>query len=64
LAAENKVAAASGHATDRTQAKYGCYQHGQSRKGYIAITSERVPRTSNIARASELAKGRVPRRKK
>ena len=55
-----KVAAASGQLTDRTQSKYGFHQHGRRRKGYVAITSARVPRTGNVARAIELSKSKVP----
>ena len=56
-----KVAAASGQSTDRTQSKYGFHQHGRRRKGYAAITSARVPRTGNVARANELSKREVLR---
>jgi hypothetical protein len=64
LGAGEDVAAASGHSTDRTQSRYGHYQHGRRRKGYIAITSERIPRARNVERASQLSKGKVPYREK
>jgi hypothetical protein len=53
------VAAASGQLTDRTQSRYGRYQHGRARKGYVSISSARVPRTGNVARASGLSKAEV-----
>lgn len=55
-----KVAAASGQLTDRTQSKYGFHQHGRNRKGYVAISSARIPRTGNVARVNELSKSKVP----
>jgi hypothetical protein len=58
-----KVAAASGHSTDRTQSKYGFHQHGRHRKGYEAITSARIPRTGNVVRASQISNSKVSYRK-
>jgi hypothetical protein len=63
LGAGEEVAAASGHSTDRTQSRYGHYQHGRRRKGYIAIASERIPRTGNVERASQISNSKVSRRK-
>jgi integrase len=59
-----KVAAASGQSTDRTQSKYGFHQHGRRLKGYVAITSARIPRTGNVARANGLSKSEAPRLQK
>jgi hypothetical protein len=50
------VAAACGHCTERTQAKYGLVQHGRRRRGLIGVASERVPETGNIARTAHLRK--------
>lgn len=50
------VAAACGHCTDRTQAKYGRVQHGRRRRGLIGVASKVTPRTGNVARAFELRK--------
>jgi hypothetical protein len=63
LGGGEEVAAASGHSTDRTQSKYGRYQHGRQRKGYIAITSVRVPRTGNVKRASQISNSKVSHHK-
>jgi hypothetical protein len=52
-----EVAAAAGHGTDRTQAKYGCVQHGRKRKGYLKISGARKPRTGNVQRARQLSEG-------
>jgi hypothetical protein len=49
-----KVAAAAGHGTDRTQARYGRVQHGRKRKGYLAITAARPPRVGNVERGKQL----------
>ncbi len=50
------VAAACGHCTERTQAKYGLVQHGRRRRGLIGVASGRVPQTGNIARTANLRK--------
>jgi hypothetical protein len=50
-----EVAAAAGHCTDRTQSHYGRAEHGRQRKGFLGAKSIRRPRTSNVARARELA---------
>jgi hypothetical protein len=50
------VAAACGHCTDRTQAKYGRVQHGRRRRGIIGVASMITPRTGNVARSFELRK--------
>ena len=50
------VAAACGHCTERTQAKYGLVQHGRRRRGLIGVASERVPETGNIARTATFRK--------
>ena len=62
LGGGEEVAAASGHSTDRTQSKYGRYQHGRQRKGYIAITSVRVPRAGNVKRARQLSRDKASHR--
>lgn len=49
------VAAAAGHSTDRTQAKYGAIQHGRKLAGYISITAKRPPSCSNVERARQLS---------
>ncbi|MBR0994531.1 hypothetical protein JQ580_27825 [Bradyrhizobium japonicum] len=54
LGAGVAVAAACGHCTDRTQAKYGRVQHGRRRRGLIGVASEKVPQTGNVARAAEV----------
>ena len=58
--AGEEVASASGHGTERTQAKYGYIQHGRKRKGYIQISSARKPRAGNVERARQLSRGKVP----
>jgi hypothetical protein len=63
LGGGEEVAAASGHSTDRTQSLYGRYQHGRQRKGYIAITSVRVPRAGNVKRASQISNRKMSHRK-
>jgi len=52
------VAAACGHCTERTQAKYGYVQHGRRRHGLLGVSSKVAPESGNIARASELRKCR------
>ncbi|MDN4986313.1 hypothetical protein QY049_24465 [Bradyrhizobium sp. WYCCWR 13022] len=54
LGAGVAVAAACGHCTDRTQAKYGRVQHGRRRRGLIGVASEKVPQAGNVARAAEV----------
>lgn len=49
-----QVAAAAGQCTDRTQSAYAGAQLGSKLEGYIAVTSERVPRTGNVERARKL----------
>jgi hypothetical protein len=56
LGAGVAVAAACGHCTDRTQAKYGLVQHGRRRRGLIGVASERIPQTGNVARTANLQK--------
>jgi hypothetical protein len=60
--AGEEVAAAAGHGTDRTQAKYGCFQHGRKRKGYLGITSARKPRAGNVERVRQLSEALRRRR--
>jgi hypothetical protein len=50
------VAAACGHCTDRTQARYGYVQHGRRRRGLIGVASQIAPRTGNITRTRNLGK--------
>ena len=50
------VAAACGHCTDRTQAKYGRVVHGRRRPGIIGVACKVMPRAGNVARAFELRK--------
>jgi hypothetical protein len=57
------VAAAAGHCTDRTQARYGFIQHGRKRKGYRSITSARAPRSENIDRVRQLSRAGMSRRR-
>ena len=52
------VAAACGHCTERTQAKYGYVQHGRRRHGLLGVSSKVTPESGNIARTSELRKRR------
>jgi hypothetical protein len=59
-----KVAAAAGHGTDRTQAKYGRVQHGRKRKGYLGITSTRKPSVGNVERVRQLAEIKKLRRRR
>jgi hypothetical protein len=58
--AGEEVASASGHGTQRTQAKYGYVQHGRKRKGYIQIISARKPRAGNVERARQLSRDKAP----
>lgn len=62
--AGEEVAAASGHGTDRTQAKYGYLQHGRKRRGYIGFLSARTPRAGNIERTKLFSQEKGPRPKK
>lgn len=55
LGAGAEVAAAAGHCTDRTQARYGRVQHGRKRGGIVGVRSRRAPRAENVARAHALA---------
>ncbi|MGY4349016.1 hypothetical protein ACVWXM_005483 [Bradyrhizobium sp. GM7.3] len=59
-----EVAAASGHGTDRTQAKYGYLQHGRKRRGYIGFLSARTPRAGNIERTKLFSQEKGPRPEK
>jgi hypothetical protein len=56
--AGEQVAAAAGHSTDRTQARYGRVEHGRKRKGFRGAVSARQPTTGNVARAHQLGKAR------
>ena len=58
-----EVAAAAGHCTDRTQAKYGHVAHGRKRRGVIGVESKRVPRADNVKRARGLGAARRLRRR-
>lgn len=62
--AGEEVAAASGHGTDRTQARYGYLQHGRKRWGYIGCLSARTPRAGNIERTKLFAQEKGPHPKK
>ncbi len=62
--AGEEVAAAAGHGNDRTQAGYGCVQHGRKRKGHLAITSARKPRTGNVERGRQLSQTKALRRRR
>ncbi|MCS3496341.1 hypothetical protein M2189_004699 [Bradyrhizobium japonicum] len=55
------VAAASGHGTDRTQARYGYLQHGRKRRGYISIVSAKTPRAGNVERARQFSRDKALR---
>jgi hypothetical protein len=59
--AGEKVAAASGHGTQRTQSKYGYLQHGRKRRGYIGIASARTPRAGNVDRARQFSRDKASR---
>jgi hypothetical protein len=59
--AGEKVAAASGHGTQRTQSKYGYLQHGRKRRGYIGIVSARTPRAGNVDRARQFSRDKASR---
>jgi hypothetical protein len=48
------VAAAAGQGTERTQSRYGYYQHGRKRRGYVAVVAARPPRTGFIGRVRRL----------
>ncbi|WP_439924917.1 hypothetical protein [Nitrobacter sp. JJSN] len=48
------VAAAAGHGTERTQSRYGYYQHGRKRRGYVSVVAARPPRTGFADRARRL----------
>jgi hypothetical protein len=50
------VAAACGHCTERTQARYGYVQHGRRRRGLIGVASQIAPRAGNITRTRNLGK--------
>lgn len=48
------VAAAAGHGTERTQSRYGYYQHGRKRRGYVSVVAARSPRTGFADRVRRL----------
>jgi hypothetical protein len=50
------VAAAAGHSTDRTQARYGNVQHGRMRRCYISVGAKRVPECRNVERARRFSR--------
>lgn len=54
------VATASGHGTDRTQARYGYLQHGRKRRGYTSIISSKTPRVGNIERVRQFSRKKTP----
>ena len=56
-----EVAAAGGHCTDRTQARYGYLRQGRRRKGYIEIIARRPPRCGNVERARQFSHPNAPR---
>ncbi|RXH08760.1 hypothetical protein EAS56_28015 [Bradyrhizobium guangzhouense] len=60
--AGQEVATASGHGTDRTQARYGYLQHGRKRRGYIEFLSARTPRAGNIERTKLFEKRPHPKK--
>ena len=62
--AGEEVAAAAGHCTDRTQARYGHIQHGRKREGYLSIKAARRPRCGNVERARHLSASKGLRKKK
>jgi hypothetical protein len=49
-----KVAAAAGQGTERTQSRYGYYQHGRKRHGYVSIVAARPPRKGFTDRVKQL----------
>lgn len=49
------VAAAAGHSTDRTQARYGRAEHGRKLKGFLGASSARKPRVGNVQRTYSLS---------
>lgn len=60
VGAGREVAAAAGHCTDRTQARYGRVEHGRRRDEFISATASRAPKGNNVARASSLRHGFAP----
>lgn len=52
-----EVAAAAGHCTDRTQARYGRVEHGRSRSEFISATAKRAPRAVSVFWARSIAGG-------
>jgi hypothetical protein len=59
VGAGTEVAAAAGHCTDRTQARYGRVEHGRRRDEFISAAATRVPKGNNIERAVSLSRGFV-----
>ncbi|MGL3108204.1 hypothetical protein [Bradyrhizobium sp. BR 1432] len=61
----DQVAAAAGHSTDRTQARYGHVRHGRKRKGYLGVKAARQPSCENVERARQLSRTKTtsPRKK-
>lgn len=57
-----QVAAAAGHCTDRTQARYGHGRLGRRRKGYLEIRAARQPRCANVERGRYLSRARTAAR--
>ena len=51
-----QVAAAAGHSTDRTQARYGRSEYGRKLKGFLGASSARKPRIGNVKRARSLSR--------
>ena len=48
------VAAAAGQGTERTQSRYGYYQHGRKRRGYVSVVTARPPRAGFTDRVKRL----------
>lgn len=54
VGAGTEVAAAAGHCTDRTQARYGRVEHGRRRDEFISAAASRAPKGNNVERALSL----------
>lgn len=48
------VAVAAGHCTDRTQSRYGRFQHGRNRPGFLSAEAARKPSLGHVDRGRQI----------
>jgi hypothetical protein len=59
VGAGSEVAAAAGHCTDRTQARYGRVEHGRRRSEFISATGKRPPKATSVVKVLAIARSRA-----